>query len=362
MSKLPLISVVVPSHNRPDAIVRCLDALAAQRDAPPFEVVVIDDGSSEATTQAIADFRARHPELALTALRNPKQIGANPSRNRGIAASRGSLIAFEDDDCEAEPQWLAELAKGFVSERVGAVTGIVLDPAPRNIYDLAFRGTHRVYGDVHATRLVAGNMCVRRELLHGKLDEDRAQVSSDLSVSGRGDEEDLFLKLRAEGWEMRIAHEARVLHVHYYTRRSFYRQALRGGGATAKLGYKYHLPPRIELLCLVFGHGFLWLTPIQPLCLIPAALCFGAFTAGALIYNEIWRKNKTVFEAIRTAPVMTAYYHVRAFGYVRQYLACLLGREPIARVRLDAAAAKSAAPRAAPSAPSNGRGGTAAQS
>lgn len=361
MSAPPLISVVVPSHNRPDAIARCLDALAAQRDAPPFEVVVVDDGSSEATTQALAEARARHPGLALTTLRNPTQIGANPSRNRGIAASRGSLIAFEDDDCEAEPQWLAELAKGFVSERVAAVTGIVLDPEPRNIYDLAFRGTHRVYGDVHATRLVAGNMCVRRELLHGKLDEDRAQVSADLSVSGRGDEEDLFLKLRAEGWEMRIAHEAKVLHVHFYSRRSFYRQALRGGGATAKLGYKYHLSPRIELLCLVFGHGFLLLAPIQPLFLVPSALCFGAFTAGALVYNEIWRKQKTVLEAIRTAPVMTAYYHVRAFGYVRQYLKCVLGLDPIARERLEPAAPRSTAASPPASVPGSARSNASAE-
>ena len=137
----PLVSVIVPTRNRADKIVECLEALARQTYAN-LEVVVIDDASSDGTQDAIQRFRGRHPRFQLTVLVNSPQRGANPSRNRGIAASRGELIAFEDDDCIAEPDWIAQLVAGFVSERVGAVTGIVLDPRPRNIYDLAFRGTH----------------------------------------------------------------------------------------------------------------------------------------------------------------------------------------------------------------------------
>ncbi len=328
-----LVSVIVPTRNRADKIEECLEALARQT-YPDLEVVVIDDASTDDTQDALARFRARHPGMALTVLLNAPQRGANPSRNRGIAASRGQLIAFEDDDCIAEPEWIAQLVAGFVSDQVGAVTGIVLDPRPKNIYDLAFRGTHRVYGKVHATRLIAGNMCVRRELLAGKLDEDRAAVSADLSVSGRGDEEDLFLKLKAEGYEIRVAHAARVLHVHYYTRKAFYRQAWTGGTSAARLGYKYHLKPRPELLCLAGGYLFGASAPLNPLNAVPSALCFGAFAGATLGYNEIVRKKKTVFEALRVAPVMTAYYHVRTAGYLTQYARFLLGRERIDRVRL----------------------------
>jgi glycosyltransferase involved in cell wall biosynthesis len=330
----PLVSVVVPTHSRSSMLLRCLAALAAQ-DYAPFEVVVVDDGSTDDTRDRLARFAHDHPGLRLTVLHNAPQIGANPSRKRGIEASRGSLVAFEDDDCIADASWLSALVRGFTSERVGAVTGIVEDPAPKNIYDLAFRGTHRVHGRLHATRLVAGNMCVRRDLLEGTLDGDRAEVSADLSVSGRGDEEDLFLKLKSRGYLVVVAHDAKVLHVHYYSRRSFYRQALRGGASSAKLGYKYYLPPRIELLCLAGGYVFAAGALVSPWCLLPSAACFGLFTAGALVYNEIARKRKTVRETLVSTPVMAIYYHVRTYGYLRQYARLWLGLDTLPRVRLQ---------------------------
>jgi glycosyltransferase involved in cell wall biosynthesis len=337
----PLISVVVPTHNRADQIERCLRALLRQT-YTPFEVIVVDDGSVDETPRVLTRFAKEHPELALTLLRNDPQRGANASRNRGIAAARGGLVAFEDDDCEADPNWLEGLARGFGSERVGAVTGAVRDPAPKNIYDLAFGGTHNVYGKkrdgvLHATRLVGGNVCVRRELLVGKLDEDRAAVSGDASVSGRGDEEDLYLKLKAEGYEVRLAPDAGVLHVHYYTRRSFFRQAYRGGGSAARLGYKYHLPLRPELMCLAAGYAFAAGSLVNPLLIVPSAGCFGAFGAATLVYNEIWRKKKTPAQALLVAPVMTAYYHVRTAGYLRQMARLHLGIDRIERVRLHPA-------------------------
>jgi glycosyltransferase involved in cell wall biosynthesis len=330
----PLVSVVVPTRNRADLLVQNLEALAAQT-YRNLEVLVIDDASTDETPEVLAHFAKAHPDLALTVLRNSPQRGANPSRNRGIKASRGSLVAFEDDDCIAEHDWIEKLVRQFVSPQVGAVTGLVEDPEPRNIYDLGFRGTHRVYGETHATRLVACNMCVRRELLEGKLDEDRAEVSADMSVSGRGDEEDLYLKLRAGGYEVRIAHDAKVLHVHYYSRSSFFRQAWKGGRATAKLGYKYHLKPRYELLCLAAGDALLLGSAVNPLLLVPAAGSFGAFTAGALVYNEIWRKKKTPLQALKIAPVMTAYYQVRTAGYVVQTARLWLGVERMERFRLS---------------------------
>jgi glycosyltransferase involved in cell wall biosynthesis len=342
----PLVSVVVPTHNRAQMVERCLEALAAQT-YTAFEVIVVDDGSRDDTQQVLARFAQRHPQLALTLLKNDPQRGANASRNRGISASRGSLIAFEDDDCEADPGWVAGLAASFVSERVGAVTGTVHDPEPKNIYDLAFGGTHRVYGvaregALHATRLVGCNMCVRRALLEGKLDEDRAAVTSDTSVSGRGDEEDLYLKLKAEGHEVHVAPQAAVLHVHHYSRRSFFRQAYRGGGSAARLGYKYHLPLRPELMCLAGGYVFAAGAVVNPLALVPSAGCFGLFAAAALVYNEIWRKKKTPLQALRVAPVMTAYYHARTWGYVRQMARLRLGIDRMERVRLTSMMSKAA--------------------
>lgn len=328
-----LVSVVVPTRDRAPMLARSLAALAAQTHSP-LEVIVVDDGSTDDTPAVIERSRSAHPTLAFISLRNDPPRGANPSRNRGIALARGEFVAFEDDDCIADPRWVEQLVAAFTSARVGAVTGTVIDAAPRNIYDLALAGTHLVSGDRHANRVVACNMCVRRALLPGKLDEDRAQVSADMSVSGRGDEEDLYLKLKAEGFEVLIARDARTLHIHHHTRSSFYRQAKAGGGSAARLGYKYRLAPRLELLCLASGYLFGLGAVLVPLMLVPSAACFGLFAGATLVYNEIWRKGKSWGQAWRIAPVMIGYYHARTYGYFRQLARLALGVDRLERVRL----------------------------
>ena len=88
-------------------------------------------------------------------------------------------MAFLDDDCIAAPDWLERIVAGFTSEKVAAVTGAVMDVDPANIYELTLKGNHRVHGDAHATRLVGGNMCVRRDRLTDDMfDEDRAGAHS----------------------------------------------------------------------------------------------------------------------------------------------------------------------------------------
>ena len=329
----PLVSVVIPTRNRREILSRCLEALAWQT-YRPYEVVVVDDCSSDDTPQYLREFAAGHPDMSFRWLRNETQAGANPSRNHGVRNSNGAFIAFADDDCIPQPQWLERLMAGFVSDRVAAVTGRVVDPKPANIYELTFKGTHRVHGGVQATRLVAGNMCVRRDLLSKcMLDEDRAGPSSDVSVSGRGDEEGLFLMLQAAGWEQRVAPDAVVLHDHHYSRRAFFRQAYRGGASAARLGYKYHLPPRIELMPLSLAYLLLPLIWLGGGWWCPTAVYAAIFLA-AVLYNELLRKRKTVLETLITFPVLLAYYHLRLAGYLAQYVRLLTGKQRLRRIRL----------------------------
>ncbi len=333
MPDKPLVSVVIPTCNRREILTRCLASLARQT-YRPIEIIVVDDGSVDDTPEYLANFTADHPDLDFKCFRNEPQAGANPSRNRGIRESTGAFVAFADDDCIAEPEWVARLMAGFVSDRIAAVTGRVDDPEPTNIYELTFKGTHRVHGGVHATRLVAGNMCVRRDLLlKYQLDEDRAAAKPDVSVSGRGDEEGLFLMLRAASYELRVAPDAAVLHEHYYSRRSFFRQAYRGGASAARLGYKYHLPPRIELMPLLFAYLLLPLIGFGGGWWLPSAF-YAAFFLVAIVYNDLFRKRKTVFETLITLPVLLAYYHIRLAGYIVQCVRLRAGKDRIERVRL----------------------------
>ncbi|HEX6084708.1 MAG TPA: glycosyltransferase [Thermoanaerobaculia bacterium] len=97
-------SVVIPTYNRLDMLVRVLDALDAQVDAPPFEVIVIDDGSRDATA---ATMSARKGIL----FRSQANGGPGKARNHGVTLASGKIVVFIGDDTVPEPRFLAEHAR-----------------------------------------------------------------------------------------------------------------------------------------------------------------------------------------------------------------------------------------------------------
>ncbi len=100
------VSVIIPTHNRPERLSACLAALATQTfDRSRFEVVVVDDGSDVSLEPVVAPFRER---LQLQLIRQPN---AGPARARNVGAARASagLLAFTDDDCAPRADWLSVL-------------------------------------------------------------------------------------------------------------------------------------------------------------------------------------------------------------------------------------------------------------
>lgn len=101
----PKISVVVPTYNRVDRLVRMLDRLAAQTvDRTDFEVIVISDGSTDGTDEFLS--RSDLP-LEVNAVRQPN-AGAGAARNRGVAAARADLVLFVDDDVFPAPDLIEQ--------------------------------------------------------------------------------------------------------------------------------------------------------------------------------------------------------------------------------------------------------------
>jgi len=96
-------SVVIPTYNRMDVLPEVLAALEAQREAPPFEIVVVDDGSTDGTAAFLAAYRS---PLPLTVLRQDNR-GPAAARNRGVASAGGERVAFLGDDTVPSPGWLA---------------------------------------------------------------------------------------------------------------------------------------------------------------------------------------------------------------------------------------------------------------
>jgi glycosyltransferase involved in cell wall biosynthesis len=109
MVNSPFISIVVPTRNRARLLDRLLSSL---RDLqyPYWEVIVVDDGSTDDTRQ-VAE-RRRRDGVPLTYLYEPwRKMGA--ARNLAMSRARGEVFAFTDDDCTVDPRWLRAIAAAF---------------------------------------------------------------------------------------------------------------------------------------------------------------------------------------------------------------------------------------------------------
>lgn len=108
------VSVIVVSRGRPSDLRRCLTSLV-QLDYHPFEIVVVADPAGLAATAGFP--------VTSVAFDRPN---ISDARNAGIAAARGQVVAFIDDDAAAEPHWLTHLAAPFVDPAVDAAGGFVV--------------------------------------------------------------------------------------------------------------------------------------------------------------------------------------------------------------------------------------------
>lgn len=105
----PVISVVIPTRDRPRDLQRCLEAVASL-DYPDWEVIVVDQSDADLTESVVT--QARRAIRCLLHVREPER-GLSRARNRGIRASRGQIIAFLDDDCTVGTDWLCFVAEAF---------------------------------------------------------------------------------------------------------------------------------------------------------------------------------------------------------------------------------------------------------
>lgn len=99
----PAIAVIIPTHNRAGLLPRALGSVLAQVCPEPFEVIVVDDGSSDGT----AAYLAAHTDPRVRVLRNEQAQGASAARNRGLATVSAPVTAILDDDDELLPGFLA---------------------------------------------------------------------------------------------------------------------------------------------------------------------------------------------------------------------------------------------------------------
>ena len=118
----PFFSIVIPAYNREDVIGDTLASCIAQTWSD-YEVIVVDDGSSDGTPGVVADYARRHPEIRLLTQSNS---GPAAARNLGVREARGKYIAFLDSDDRFLPEKLEVFARHIEETGAGLLYGPVL--------------------------------------------------------------------------------------------------------------------------------------------------------------------------------------------------------------------------------------------
>lgn len=113
----PAASVVIATHDRAAFLPELFAALAGQVDAPSFELVIADDGSTDTTWQVLESLVAE-TSMPVKALRLTGCGGPSVPRNTAVQAARGALLAFTDDDCLPTPGWLAAITPAADAGRI----------------------------------------------------------------------------------------------------------------------------------------------------------------------------------------------------------------------------------------------------
>lgn len=213
------LSAIVPTHDRPIALRRCLETLRDQDvDASRFEVVVIDDGSA-ADIRTVVESVAGESAIPIR-YEQQELTGLNGARNRGASVTSGEVLAFLDDDTLVSPTWASTLLTAFDAHACAAVGGRIelgldgvappwladvshylaaydLGPAPRWLEDDPVP--------------VGANCAVRRsdfDRLGGfRIGLDRIAGS----LVSNGDTE-FFRRLRSMGGRLRYEPDASVIH------------------------------------------------------------------------------------------------------------------------------------------------------
>ncbi len=225
----PSVSVIVCTRNGRQRIGACLAALAHSREA--HETLVVDDGSTDGTADFVA---GKFPWARLLRL---QPEGLSAARNAGAAAASGEILAFTDDDCEPDPEWIARLLPVFQAGTHAAAGGPNLPPAARTWEEAVVCAapgapSHVLLSDAEAEHLPGCNLAVTRAAFE-------AIGGFDQRFRTAGDDVDFCWRLRDAGFRLGFAPGAFVWHWRRPSISAFLRQQLGYGRAERLLLAKH---------------------------------------------------------------------------------------------------------------------------
>jgi peptidoglycan/xylan/chitin deacetylase (PgdA/CDA1 family)/GT2 family glycosyltransferase len=309
-------SIVIPTHQRREIVARNVAALAKQgRD--DFDVIVVVDGSTDGTAEALQALRV---PFQLTVLEQPT-AGAAAARNAGAAAAKGEVLLFLDDDMEADPALLAEHDRSL-REGADLVLGdLPLHPdSPPNVLSAGVGSWARSRrdrlaadpGEVPLEDLLTGQMSIARETF-----ERLGGFDTDFTRDGLFGGEDIDFGYRVLSAGYRVEFNPAAISYQYFDvdPAEFLRREYEAGRSAYELAVKY--PERAPELAGLRGLGTRRRRLVLgPLALAPRRLSW-PMRAGVASLVRTGRggdRLQRIFQAVR------AMEHVRGIREARRAL------------------------------------------
>jgi len=242
------ISIVVCTYNGARTLRDCLEGLR-RLSYPAYEVIVVDDGSTDATAAIAREYNCRLIRTANRGLAN--------ARNTGLAAATGEIIAYIDDDAYPDPHWLSYLAATFLSTSHAGVGGPNVAPAGDGpIAECVARApggpVHVLLTDREAEHIPGCNMAFRKACLE-------AIGGFDPQFRTAGDDVDVCWRLQERGWTLGFQPPALVWHHRRNSVRTYWKQQIGYGRAEAMLERKwpekYNGPGHVRWAGRMYGLG-----------------------------------------------------------------------------------------------------------
>jgi GT2 family glycosyltransferase len=271
----PRISVVVCSYNGARTIRDTLDGLV-RLEYPEFEVIVVNDGSIDATPRVASEYPVR--------LISTENQGLSSARNIGWQAATGEIVAYIDDDAWPDRNWLTYLAHTFMTDDWAGVGGPNLAPAGDGpIADCVANApggpVHVLLTDREAEHIPGCNMAFKRAAL-------QAVGGFDPRYRAAGDDVDLCWRLQDRGWKIGFHPAAMVWHHRRNSVGMYWKQQQGYGKAEAlleeKWPEKYNPAGHVGWAGRLYGKGL-----TLPLALRPSRVYGGVW--GSALFQSIYQ-------------------------------------------------------------------------
>ncbi|MFD2257093.1 glycosyltransferase [Luteolibacter algae] len=240
-------SIIVCTRNGAERISGCLLAIR-NLVGGPYETLVINDGSTDDTATIVSE---KFPGVRLL---NLPPSGLSAARNVGAAAANGNILAFTDDDCEPDREWIVRLDRAFKNPEIDAAGGPNLPPVPRTVSEAVICSapgapSHVLLSDTRAEHLPGCNISVRREAFE--------EIGGfDPVFKTAGDDVDFCWRLRDAGFQLGFVPGAFVWHWRRPSIQAFLRQQ-KGYGIAERLLIKKH-PERFSATGEARWDGFIY--------------------------------------------------------------------------------------------------------